>query len=130
MYNTNYECRYHTNDVFLETDNVTEDEKNYIRNILYREDLSNILNIDEESESFELIICELYNKLSGCKELKECMQEVSNSMMLNNEEMGICFLFSYDLLYLTHKCISEYLDKGKISKNNLNLLKNKISNLK
>ena len=38
MYNIKYECRYHKDDVFLETDNVTHDEKNYIRDVLYRED--------------------------------------------------------------------------------------------
>ena len=46
MYNTKFECRYHKDDVFLETDNVTEEEKEFIRNILYREDVLNIFLID------------------------------------------------------------------------------------
>ena len=46
MYNTNYECRYHKNDVFLKTDIITNNEKEHIRNILYREDLCYILKIN------------------------------------------------------------------------------------
>ena len=46
MYDTKFECRYYKDDVFLETDKVTDDEKNFIRNILYREDIINIFLID------------------------------------------------------------------------------------
>ena len=107
MYNIKYECRYHKDDVFLETDNVTHDEKNYIRDVLYREDLSNILDINgnDEFECFDVIIAQLYKKLSNCIELIECMRLVAASIISENEEIGLCLLFSYDLLYITHICI-------------------------
>ena len=47
MYNTKYECRYNSDDVFLESDEISNDEKNYVRDILYKEDLMNIFEIDE-----------------------------------------------------------------------------------
>ena len=129
MYNIKYQCRYHKDDVFLETDNVNDDEKDYIRNILYREDLFNILDINDndEFESFDVIMKELYKKLFNCDELKECMRMVASLIISENEELGLCLLFSYDLLYITHICISEYLENNKISDENIALLKKKIN---
>jgi hypothetical protein len=49
MYNTKVECTYNTPEVFLETDNITDDEKTFIRNIIYRQELLNILDIDYEN---------------------------------------------------------------------------------
>ena len=44
--------------------------------------------------------------------------------MANNEEFGLMLLFSYDYMYLTHICISEYLETGKISEDNMKRLEN------
>jgi hypothetical protein len=44
-----------------------------------------------------------------------------------NEEFGLCMLFSYDLMYLTHKCICSYLENGYISENDLDNLKKSIN---
>ena len=46
MYNTKFECRYNKDDVILDTDDVTENEANFIRNYIYKEDLLNIFYID------------------------------------------------------------------------------------
>lgn len=130
MYNTVYKCRYHKDDIFLESDNVTEDEKDYIRNILYREDLFNIFDINstDEFECFDAIISELYKKLLNCNELRECMREAAASIISENEEFGLCLLFSYDFLYLTHNCICEYLELSKISDDKIKILKYNINN--
>ena len=50
IYNTKYICTYNNSNVFLETDNVNELEKNFIRNILYKKDLLNIFKMDEDTE--------------------------------------------------------------------------------
>ena len=62
MYNTKFECRYHKNDVILDTDDVTEQEIHFIRNYLYKEDLLTILNIDygDGEDIFENSMTELY----------------------------------------------------------------------
>ena len=49
MYNTKVVCTYNTPEVFLETDNITNDEKTFIRDIIYRQELLNILDIDYEN---------------------------------------------------------------------------------
>jgi len=128
MYNTKYECRYNKDNVFLETDNVTDNEKEYIRSILYREDLLNIfyINDDDEFDNFDSLISELYKKLFTNNELRECMRMVAAGIISENEEFGLCLLFSYDLMYLTHKCIGSYLENGDIITEDLKLLKDKL----
>jgi hypothetical protein len=46
MYDTHVECTYHS-EVFLETDNITEREKTFIRNCLYRQEFLNIFTLEE-----------------------------------------------------------------------------------
>ena len=58
MYNTKVVCTYNTPDVFLETDKVTEDEKAFIRDTIYRQELLDILDIDNDvnNEKYDLKI--------------------------------------------------------------------------
>lgn len=123
MYNTKFECRYHRDDVFLATDCVTENDINFIRNYLYKEDLLNIFCIDFGEKLFDNLISELYEKIKDCSILKEIMKKASLIIFSNNLEEGLCILYSYDYMYITHKCVSEYLDTGNISQENINLLK-------
>ena len=129
MYNITYECRYHRDDVFLETDDVTDDEKDYIRNILYQEDLMNIFNLEEyDKELLKDTMSELYVKLKENEVLLDCMKKLATALFSENPEIGLCLLYSYDFMYLTHKCVVEYLDNGLISDENINLLKNLVNN--
>jgi len=132
MYNTKYECRYHKDNVFLDTDEVTDNEKDYIRNILYSEDLSNILNIDDTYgfDNFDAIISDIYKQLMHSNELRECMRQAAATIISENEEVGLCLLFSYDFLFITHTCICEYLETSEIGNGKIQLLKNKINNNK
>jgi len=125
MYNTNFECRYYKDDVILDTDDVTENQINFIRNYLYKEDLLNIFYIDydDNEEVFENAIAELYEKIKECKILKELMEKASTIIFSNNIKNGLCILYSYDYMYMTHKCVSEYLDTGNICEKNINLFK-------
>ena len=129
MYNTNYECRYHKNDIFLETDKVNDDEQDYIRNILYREDLLNIFNISEEDkfDNITEILSKMYLKLKNCLELKNIMYKIANKFLSEDEEFGLCILYSYDYMYLTHKCVCHYLENKNISDNLIMALKDKIT---
>ena len=63
MYDTKFVCTYHTPEVFLDTDNVTEDEKEFIRNTIYRQELLYILGMDEYNEAEILIRARCINKL-------------------------------------------------------------------
>ena len=134
MYNTKVVCTYNTPEVFLETDDITDDEKAFVRDIIYRQELLDILNIDYENEDndnddkISEAVKELYNRVKDCTELRKCMVKVVEKhmnvgkYMTNNEELGMMLLLSYDYMYLTHICISEYLDTGAISHENMRKL--------
>jgi len=116
MYNTNFICTYHTPEVFLETDVISDDDKDFIRNVIYRQELLNILEIDEYNEKeLNTSINKLYEIIKDCVELKECIVKVlSNLMIQESNEFGLMLLYSYDYMYLTHICVSEFIEKGKI----------------
>ena len=134
MYNTKVECTYNTPEVFLETDNITDDEKSFIRNIIYRQELLNVLDIDYENndddneEKINEAIKDLYSKLKDCEKMTKCMVKVIEKhlsvgkYMTGGEELGMMLLFSYDYMYLTHICISEFIEKGDIDDENIKKL--------
>jgi len=135
MYNTKVVCTYNTPEVFLETDNVSEDEKAFIRDVIYRQELLDILGIvnDNNNENnaadfkIDKSINKLYNRVKDCDELTKCMVKVASNYMSTDDVIGLMLLFSYDYMYLTHKCISEYLETGKISDDNMRSLENIIN---
>ena len=138
MYNTQVVCTYNTPEVFLETDNITDDEKAFVRDTIYRQEFLNILDIDYENddndnnEKINSALKELYNKVKDCTELKNLMVKVIKKHMnigkyiTSDEELGLLLLFSYDYMYLTHICISEFLETGKISNENITNLEKAI----
>ena len=124
MYNTKVNCTYNTSEVFLETDEISDEEKEAIRDALYRQELLNILGMEEFNEdSMNKAIHELYEQISCCQELKECILKLIGRFMSTDEELGLMILFAYDYMYLTHACISEYLETGQISEKNMTNLR-------
>ena len=136
MYNTKVECTYNTPEVFLETDDITDDEKTFIRNIIYRQEFLNVLNIDYENdhddneEKINEAIKELYNRVKDSTCLRKCMVKVVQKhmnvgkYMTSDEELGMMLLYSYDYMYLTHICITEFIETGTISDENIGKLDN------
>jgi len=117
MYNTKIICTYNTDEIFVDSDEITEHEKGFIREVIYRQELLNILGIENYNElELNNAIHELYKIVKDSKEIKKCMKEISKQVMLEeDEELGLIFLYSYDFLFLTHKYISEYLENGIFS---------------
>ena len=124
MYDTKFECRYHKDDIFLETDQVNEYEKSFIRNFLYKEDILNIffIEINDDFDVFANVISELYNRIQHSLPLTQCMKKMAAKIMSEDLQTGLCILYSYDYMYITHKCVSEYLETGTISDENMKLL--------
>ena len=129
MYNTKYYCTYNSDKVFLDTDIVTDSEKEFIRDILYRQDILNIFNIDEfDDKIINSSIFELYKKIKEYYPIQQIIITLAGNMLTTEKEIGLIILFSFDYLYITHVCVSELLEKGHISSENLNELK-KITNI-
>ena len=130
MYNTNYECRYYKNDIILEISKFTDDEKEYIRDIMYKEDLINIFYL-KESDSFDClndILSNIYEKVKNNLDLKECMALSASRLLSKDEQFGLCILYSYDFMYLAHDCISDYLKSNLIAEDKIKKLKECLNN--
>lgn len=127
-YNIYHKCRYHKDeDIFLKTDNVSDNEKDMIRYILYKDDLLQIFNTNENDDIFQELdnyISYLFELVLKSEPLCECMKIVaSNKLMTENKELGLCLLYSYDYMYATHACVSDYLQNRHIKEENIQQLK-------
>jgi hypothetical protein len=120
MYNNKAICTYNSSEVFLESDNVSNEERMFIRETLYRAELLNILGIEEfNEEEMNRAIHDLYEKIKDCNQLKECMEKLAGRFMSEDLELGLMILFAYDYLYLSHICINEYLETGNITEKSI-----------
>ena len=116
MYNTKIVCTYNTVDVFLDTDNITASEMEFVRDALYRQELLDILELEEHDEQLMSdALHKLYEQVKGSQELRKCMVKMAGRIMSDDEEFGLFILFAYDYMYLTHTCVCEYLETGKIT---------------
>lgn len=127
MYNTKIVCTYHTDEVFVESDDLTDFEREFIRNAIYRQEILDILGMDDYNEP-EMVksLHLLYESIKTNTELKECMLQFANKCRNADEEFGLMIMFAYDYMHLTHKCICELLESGKISATNMQKLKDEI----
>ena len=126
MYNTTYICTYNRSDIFLkeEEETLTESDKEDIREELYRKDLLNIFNLEEyDGKLIDEKMQSLYEKLKSSKFLVNCMSELAAKWLTNDIIVGLMILYSYDYMHAAHICICEYLESGKISDDNITLLK-------
>ena len=86
-----------------------------------------VINFEKETfsneEQMNILMHKLYERIRNNAELSCCMKSVAGFLMSTDEELGLMILFSYDYLYLSHICISEFLEKGKISEYNIQNLK-------
>ena len=127
IYNTKYVCSYNDSDVFFESELaiLSEDEKIFVREALYRRDLCNIFKIEDEYFDEKIItniISALYKNINGEKFLESCIRKISSNFFSNDLELGFLILFSFDYLYLVHPCISEFIETGKINEFNKSLI--------
>lgn len=124
MYNTELICTYNTDDIFEPTDELTEYDKEFVRDVIYRQELLNIFGLEEyESTRLDDAFHKLYERIKDYKPLQEIMVKLASEIMCEDKEVGMIILYSYDFMYLTHLCICELLNFENISDDNLNNLK-------
>ena len=129
MYDLTYSCRYHREDVFLETDEANDYEKEFIRDYLYKEDLLEVFNIENGDISLlEKSIDDLYNEIKECAELNEVLLFVASTHNSTDPTIGLCVLYSFDFMNLTHICVSEYIKNKTINVENIASLQEAIAN--
>ena len=130
MYNTKLVCAYNSDEIFKGLENIgemTEKDKEEYQDAYYRYELLNILCLEEYDEKeLSEAVSNLYEKIKDCTELKECMLKLAANFMSLDDELGLMMLFAYDYMYLSHICISEFLETGKITDDNIVRLKSLI----
>ena len=125
-YNTTYISKYN-NKVFLkeEEDKLSENEKYFINDTLYRNDILNIFGIEEFNEKvINKCIHTIYEKIKNYDELKPILEKLASFFLSDDCELGLLLMFSYDYLQHAHPCMCELLETGKISDDKLMNLKN------
>jgi hypothetical protein len=112
MYNTKYICSYNPFNENLD-----------IQDTLYRKDLINIFMIDEFNETvINKSLQQILNKVQNHPEINMCMKKMAGFMISEDLGIGLLLLYSFDLLYLTHPCICDFLETGTIQPGNLTVL--------
>jgi hypothetical protein len=106
MYDPTVICTYMDDDVFLETDEINDAEKDFIRNCIYRQELLNAFSLDEyDDEAINKTVAELFPLVKG---LPICATEIDDPVV------GFMMLFSFDYFYYAHPLICEMLQTGQI----------------
>jgi hypothetical protein len=125
MYDTTIICTYNTTEVFLETDNISVSEKEFVCNVIYRQEFLNIFEMEHYDEvEINKVIRYIYDKIKDYKEMRECIDKLASDYLTEHDGMfGLFVLFSFEYMYQTHICISEYLETNQISENNMKLLR-------
>jgi hypothetical protein len=124
MYNTKVVCTYNLSEVFNPSDVISDEDKDFVRDSLYRQELLDILGMDEFNENeMNRAIHELYEKVKNNTEMVSCMTKLAGRFLSEDLELGLMILFAYDYMYLTHTCVSEYLETGQILEKNMMNLK-------
>ena len=78
---------------------------------------------DFNDSEMEKSIHELYKKVSDPPFIKEFLLKLSGQFMSIDCEFGLMIMFSYDYMYVSHICISEFIDTGIISEKNMSNLR-------
>ena len=109
LYNTKHVLSYHGADVFtLEEEAIlTEKDKHFVRDVLYRHDLLSVLCLDEfQEDRISNCIHKLYDILRNDPLIMKQVEEASNKLFTTDYVLGFMTLFSFDNLCETHLLIS------------------------
>jgi len=139
MYNSQFVCTYSFYDAKLR-DLYHKDEKYDLEDVEEFEDLSELVyktdllralqfTVDEVESSGDNIcfnnekLFQLYDVLKVDSGFMECIEKSTGKHLCEDSESGFIALFSYDYLFLTHKCICDIINEGNSSVNSINRLK-------
>jgi hypothetical protein len=129
MYNTHYTCFYNDDEkMFSNKDKLTPEEKEEIKDLIYKEDLLNAFGINEFNDTIIHEIDNLYNSMKYITELHPILETLAAQIMSTDRSAGFVILFSYDYFYLTHPIICQFLNDNKIDNSKIIELTNKVNN--
>ena len=115
MYHTEIVCFYNTDDIFEGTENLTDADKETIRDEVYRNEFLYIFGLtdyNDEKMAFELD--ELYNKLKTSPFFREIMKKSAAELMSEDEHFGIALMYSYEYMYLREENLWDSLVEASV----------------
>ena len=116
-------CTYNLDDIFLETDIITDQEKDFIRNCIYRQELLNTFGLEEFNEIvLESAVRELYTIVEKEQIFSTFIEILVNNFPLTKEEECFMVLFSFDYFYIMLECLKDYFENKSISQQNYDYL--------
>lgn len=124
-YNTQYKCNYNSPDIFknLNVENIETEEEYNIREMLYRQDLLYIFDLEEfDDEKINHCIHQIYDKIKDNQDLDALLVKMAALFFSEDKEVGLMALFSFDYFYLLHPCLCDILENGKMINENLRKL--------
>lgn len=124
-YKTQYKCNYNSPDIFknINIENIETDEEYNMREMLYRQDLLYVFDLEEfDDEKINYCIQKIYEKVKDNADLDGLLVKMAGLFFSEDKEVGLMALFSFDYFYLTHPCICDILETGKITSENLRKL--------
>jgi hypothetical protein len=139
MYNSQFICTYSFYDTALRNKYHSQDKFDLedveefadFSDLIYQADLLKAFcysSAEVETGKIEFILkmdllMELYDKIIVNLEFLECIELAKIKHICEDNKMGFTVMFSYDYFFLTHKCVSEFLNNGEISVKSINDLK-------
>jgi hypothetical protein len=115
-------CSYYTPEVILETDNITKQDEEFVRNCVYRQELLNLFDLDDYHEhQLQEKIDLLYEELHTQLDFEKILSKFTSSGMFC-KETAFMVLFSFDFLHATQLCLFDYLENRKVKNENVDSL--------
>lgn len=125
MYNTSITCTYNSDNIFLSTDKIDDDSKNFVRDVIYRQEMCDIFGMnDYDGNIVDKELNDIYNKIKYHDEFYSFIKIAASKFIFPDDDlMGMAILYSFDYMNMTHICVSEFITKNTISSDNLKKLK-------
>ena len=112
IYNTNYVCSYMDSDVFIETDNITDSQREFVRDCIYRQDILNVFYLEDfDDEKINFYIEKIHILLKENISFNKIFVTLGEGDSL----VGLMMLFSYDYFHLSHPFLSECIKTSNVN---------------
>jgi hypothetical protein len=91
--------------------------------MIYQNEFLNIFGMDEESVNMPIeMITHLFNQIRNDECINVIIQLIKDTHDCREEMDAFIYLFSYDYMFLTHKCICSFLENGKLSSDDIDFI--------
>ena len=130
-YNTEYECIYKKEDLFLkeEKEKLSPEDEIIIRDEIYRHDILTIFGLKEYDEmKMNKQFDKIYDEVKDHLIFKKCMLKLSNQLGVSDLSIGFMLFYSFEYLYLFHPCICELFKFKCLSEKSIQILNTHILN--